>query len=225
MNSDLKVLQTTFIEVFLKLALTGITLGMIWLDIAVFKTRILEVSFVEITQEVMLGLCAVLFLTSAKYQNKGFNVLLGGFFGCLLARELDGLLDPIAHSAWYWPFTAIIMLTVGFVFNEKNRQTTLHALATFTHMRAFGTMTTALTILVFSRVFGMGSFWHLVLGEGYVRLAKTTVEESIELLAYSMWLAASIEIYLSVQPQKKKIAVRKYTYKYKPSQTPVDNYK
>lgn len=54
-------------------------------------------------------------------------------------------------------------------------------------------MTTGLAVLLFSRVFGMGALWHQVLGEGYARLVKTTVEEGIELPAYSLWLAASLE--------------------------------
>lgn len=39
----------------------------------------------------------------------------------------------------------------------------------------------------------MGDLWHFILGDGYARLAKTTVEEGVELLAYSMWLSACIE--------------------------------
>lgn len=70
MNSDLKTLQTSCIEAFLKLALTGIALSMIWLDIVVFKTNMLEISFVEISQETMLFLCAVLFLTGKPPQKK-----------------------------------------------------------------------------------------------------------------------------------------------------------
>lgn len=194
MNSDVKTLQASCIEILGKLVLTGVALSMIWLDIAVFNTHLLEASFVEVAQEIMLFLCALLFLAGTGIPNKkGFSVLVCGFFACLLMRELDGLFDPISHSAWCWPFTAIAMVSIAFAFNAKNRQETLVALADFARTRAFGTMTTGLSILIFSRIFGMGSFWHLVLNEGYVRLAKTTVEEGIELLTYSMWLASSIE--------------------------------
>jgi hypothetical protein len=204
MNSDLKTLQTSCIEAFLKLALTGIALSMIWLDIVVFKTNMLEISFVEISQETMLFLCAVLFLTGTSTpEKKGFSILVGGFFACLLMRELDGLLDPISHSAWCWPLTAIATVSIAFAFNKKNRQETLVTLASFARTRVFGAMTTGLSVLIFSRVFGMGDFWHLVLSEGYMRLAKTTVEEGIELLTYSMWLAASIEHFTHTQITKK----------------------
>ena len=46
----------------LKLLLIGFTLSMVWLDIAVFHTQILEVSFTEVTQELLLFVCALLFL-------------------------------------------------------------------------------------------------------------------------------------------------------------------
>lgn len=209
MSSDSKTLQYSCIYTLLKLALTGAALSMIWLDIAVFQTRILEMSFVEITQAAMLFLCAGLFLASASTSGKiGFSILGCGFFACLLTREMDGLLDPISHSAWCLPFTAIATLSMACAFNNRNRQETLAALASFTRTRAFGTMTTGLSILVFSRVFGTGDFWHLVLDEGYVRLAKTTVQEGIELLAYSMWLASSIEYFANTQMIKKDTAFR-----------------
>lgn len=209
MNSNLKTLQTSCIEVCLKLALTCIASSMIWLDIVAFKTNILEISFVEISQETMLFLCAALFLAGiSTSEKKGFSILVSGFFACLLMRELDGLLDPISHSAWCWPFTAIATVSIGLAFNKKNRQETLVALASFARTRVFGTMTTGLSILVFSRVFGMGDFWHLVLSEGYMRLAKTTVEEGIELLTYSMWLAASIEYFTYTQIKNKHLVTR-----------------
>jgi hypothetical protein len=170
---------------------------MIWLDIAVFKTQILEISFTEVTQEVMLFICAMLFWFSPTAEGqKGFNVLAGGFFACLLTRELDGLMDPISHSAWCWPFLLIAAASILTAFNSANRSSTPGALAAFTKTPTFGALSTALCVLVFSRIFGMGALWHLILDDGYARLAKTTVEEGIELLAYAMWLAASLEYHL-----------------------------
>jgi len=40
--------------------------------------------------------------------------------------------------------------------------------------------------LVFSRLYGMGSFWQHVMGEHYVRDVKNISEEGIELLCYSL---------------------------------------
>lgn len=187
-------------SLLLRIALVCLALAMIWLDIAVFDTQMLELSFTEITQELMLLACALLFWTlPADTGHAGFKTLAGGFFACLLMRELDGLFDPISHSAWCWPFMAIALVCVTIAANTRNRQATLADLAAFTRTRAFGALATGFGVLLFSRVFGMGSLWHLILGQGYARLAKTTVEEAVELLAYSMWLAASLEYYFHVR--------------------------
>lgn len=169
---------------------------MIWLDIAVFQTQILEISFTEVSQELMLFACALLFGCAPNKDGRGFNFLAAGFFGCLLMRELDGLFDPISHSAWCAPFLMIAGVALFKGFRKPNRAQTLAQLEAFFASPIFATMSTGFAILLFSRVFGMGSLWHLVLGEGYERLAKTTVEEGIELLAYSMWFAASIEYFV-----------------------------
>lgn len=181
----------------LKLLLIGFTLSMLWLDIAVLHTQILEISFTEISQELMLFACALLFWCAPKDDGQsGFNCLAAGFFGCLLMRELDGLFDPISHSAWCWPFVAIAGVALFNGFRKKNRTLTLAHLEAFFKSPIFATLSTGFAILLFSRVFGMGSLWHQILGPGYARLAKTTVEEGVELVAYSMWLAASIEHFL-----------------------------
>lgn len=193
-QNDLKIAS---LGVLLRLVLVGIAFAMIWLDIAVFRTQILEVSFTEITQEVMLFACALLFWRApGSSQERGFRILAGGFFACLLMRELDGLFDPISHSAWCWPFSLIALVCISLAFKPAHRSHTLVALASFARTPAFGAFSTGLGILVFSRIFGMGVLWHLVLDDGYARLAKTTVEEGVELLTYSMWLAASTEYFL-----------------------------
>jgi hypothetical protein len=175
----------------------SIAFSMVWLDIAVFHTDILEMSFTEITQELMLFTCAILFWYSRPDgQRSGFNYLTAGFFACLLMRELDGLFDPISHSAWCWPFMIVAIWAVGNALKPNARAQTLARLEAFVATPAFATISTGFAVLLFSRIFGMGSFWHLVLGPGYERLAKTTVEEGIELLSYGIWLAASIEYYV-----------------------------
>jgi hypothetical protein len=189
-------LKGASLGILFRLALTGMAFGMLWLDLGVFHTEILELSFTEITQETLLLACALLFwFAPGVAEERGFKVLAGAFFACLLMRELDGLFDPISHSAWCWPFSLIALVCCFKAFKASQRAYTFATLAAFTRTPAFGTMSTGLGVLVFSRVFGMGSLWHLILDEGYARLAKTAVEEGIELLAYSMWFAGSVEFY------------------------------
>ncbi len=191
-------LKTAWFGLLLRLGLVGVAFAMIWLDIAVFRTEILEISFTEITQEAMLFTCALLFWTAPGLPNqRGFKILAGGFFACLLMRELDGLFDPISHSAWCWPFGLIALICIGLAFRPGRKSGTFEALAAFSRTPAFGGFSTAMGSLVFSRIFGMGALWHLILDDGYARLAKTAVEEGIELLTYAMWFAVSIEYFLS----------------------------
>lgn len=70
-------------------------------------------------------------------------------------RELDGLFDPISHSAWCWPFSAIAIVCLVKGFNSKNRHNTFVTLSAFSRTSAFGTLSTGLGVLVFSRLFGM----------------------------------------------------------------------
>jgi len=190
------------------MGLVGVAFGMLWLDLAVFQTQLLEVSFTEIAQEVMLFVCAALFWTApGSASERGFKTLAGGFFACLLMRELDGLFDPISHSAWCWPFCAIALICIWKAFKSGRAQNSLEALAAFTRTPMFGSLSTGLGILIFSRIFGTGALWHIILDEGYARLAKTAAEEGIELLTYSMWLAAVIEYFVAqrsvvTRPQK-----------------------
>jgi len=196
LQSSAKNLKYASCAFLLRLLLVGVAFTMICLDVAVFHTGILEISFTEITQELMLFCCACLFWAIPTPEGeKGCTLLVAGFFASLLMRELDGLFDPISHSAWCWPFMFITIASLGAAFSRKNRRATLPQLAAFTNSSVFGSLSTALAVLVFSRVFGMGTLWHLILGAGYARLAKTTVEEGIELLTYSMWLAASLEYF------------------------------
>jgi hypothetical protein len=180
-----------------KCSIAVLCFAMVWLDIAVFHTEILEISFTEITQELMLALCALLFWTAPGTGRKGgFEFLAAGFFACLLTRELDGLFDPISHSAWLWPFVAIAIIAIGNAVSAQHRQQTVQALGSFMRTPTFAALATGFAVLIFSRIFGMGSFWHQVMGEGYQRLAKTTAEEGVELLAYGIWLCASFEYWV-----------------------------
>lgn len=180
----------------LRLALVAVAITLLWLDLAVFHTDLLELSFTEIGQELMLLACALLFwLAPAAKEARGFKVLAGGFFACLLMRELDGLFDPISHSAWCWPLMLIAGGCIGFACKASNRASTLSGILAFLKSREFSAFSTGFAVLVFSRVFGMGALWHLILQGGYARLAKTAVEEGIELLTYTLWLAASLEYF------------------------------
>lgn len=183
------------------LTLTLFSIGMVFIDIFVAKTDILETSFTEVSQEVMLAIIAGVFWVSARQPGqRGIGILIGGFFACMLIRELDGLFDPISHSFWLWP----ALLTAGTsvykaLGNKSARRDVVSGLARFSVRPAFGFVMAGLLVLIFSRLFGMGSLWHVILQGGYARLAKTTVEEGVELLAYSICLSGALDYMLELR--------------------------
>lgn len=194
---DLQQLKKASVSFLLFIALIGAAFGLIYLDIAVADTQLLETSFTEIAQELMLATCAVLFWASrGALEHKSFNALAGGLFACMFIRELDGLFDPISHSFWLWPAlaTAAVCLLKGFGTHDS-RANSISALARFSRSSSFSMIVAGFGVLVFSRIFGMGTLWHQILQEGYQRMAKTMVEEGLELIAYCIFLTGSIQYY------------------------------
>lgn len=201
MNNDLQLVKSALARFGVMLALTLYSVAMVFIDIFIAKTDILETSFTEVSQEVMLALIAGLFWLSAREPGqRGVGILIGGFFACMLIRELDGLFDPISHSFWLWPalLTAGTCLYRALGYRGAWRDV-VSGLARFSVRPAFGFIMAGLLALIFSRLFGMGSLWHGILQEGYARLAKTTVEEGVELLAYSICLGGALDYFLELR--------------------------
>ena len=197
MKSDLKVLAYAFLRFMILIALVLFGIGMIFIDIFIANTRILEVSFTEISQELILALIAGLFWMSSRQPGqRGIGILVGGFFACMLVRELDGLFDPISYGFWLWPALTMAGICLFLAFGKEHAQReTLSSLAELSTRPSFGLIMGGLAVLVFSRLFGMGYLWHGILHDGYARLAKTTVEEGIELLAYCISLGGTLDYY------------------------------
>ena len=201
MNNDLQLVKSALARFGLMLALTLFSVAMVFVDIFIAKTDILETSFTEVSQEAMLALIAGLFWLSAREPGqRGVGILIGGFFACMLIRELDGLFDPISHSFWLWPALLTAGTCVYRALGYKGAwRHVVSGLARFSVRPAFGFIMAGLLALIFSRLFGMGSLWHGILQEGYARLAKTTVEEGVELLAYSICLGGALDYFLELR--------------------------
>lgn len=201
MNNDLQLVKSALARFGVMLALTLFSVAMVFVDIFIAKTDILETSFTEVSQEAMLALIAGLFWLSAREPGqRGVGILIGGFFACMLIRELDGLFDPISHSFWLWPALLTAGTCVYRALGYKGAwRDVVSGLARFSVRPAFGFIMAGLLALIFSRLFGMGSLWHGILQEGYARLAKTTVEEGVELLAYSICLGGALDYFLELR--------------------------
>lgn len=166
----------------------------VYLDTSVIGHGLSEQSITEWSQEGLLFISAVLFFALAWRQpaKRGFAILVGGFFGTMLIRELDGVFDNIAHGFWVYP--ACLWAAVVVALAARYRQGLLGTMARAANSRSFVYIVLGLAIVLsFSRVFGTTALWLGVLGEGEVaRLAKTAVQEGLELFGYILIFTGSV---------------------------------
>lgn len=166
--------------------------GIMYVDISIFHDQVKEISLTEVTQETFLGLIVATFIYLAvnKPQHRGFYGLVAGFFAALLIRELDDLFDLVWHGFWVYPALAVSLVAIALA--RYYRGSVLNGFAEFCQSKSYIIMMCGLvTLLVFSRLFGMGEFWKVILSDGYVRVAKNIAEEGVELLGYGFVLVAS----------------------------------
>ncbi len=146
-----------------------------------------EVSATEILEETLFLISAVLFLIEARRrpEARGFLTLVGGFFGCLLFRELDFLFDDI--SLGFWMFPAFLTLAVSVAYAMVYRKTILPGFAAFADSRSCIYISIGLLIvIVYSRMFGSGRLlWEKVMGADYKIAYKSIIQEGLELYGYT----------------------------------------
>ncbi|KXF80819.1 hypothetical protein [Enterovibrio coralii] len=174
--------------------LVALPVLIVQIDINVLHNGLSEQSLTEYTEHSVLLLIVVCYTTILlkKPDFRHFGVLVAGFFLCLLIRELDKWFDDTFwHGFWVYP--AAIVAASSLLYALTDRHSMLRSFSQFVKSRNFTLLCLGLaTLLVFSRLFGMGALWHGILSEGYVRTAKNVAEEGSELLAYFMILYASV---------------------------------
>lgn len=175
----------------------------LFLDLKVLGNSLSEQSVTEITQLVFLLLSISCFalLAIKRPDDRSFALLAAAFFACMLIRELDALFDLIAHGLWKYLVAPIALVAIGNAL--KHASATLHSLSRFVCSQAGLLMLVAVAILLFySRLMGMTGLWQNLMTDGYVRIVKNAVEESAELLGYSLILAASVRYLLHCLRQR-----------------------
>jgi len=156
-----------------------------------------ESSMIEQFQLIYLCVCMVLFFLSAKIKSSrmSLSVLLAGMALIALIRELDYFFDNYVFDGAWQTIALLVALTTGF-FVIKFRQGLKSSIQEFTSKASFGYMTSAFVVLfIFSRIIGKQVLWRAVMGENYLRVVKSFVEESTELFGYTLLLIAAIEFY------------------------------
>jgi hypothetical protein len=174
-----------FVEFAVLGALMAAVPSIVALDQELFLFGSSEVSVTELTQETLILLAAIMFGICAWRQPdyRGWLVLVAGLFACMFIREVDMWLDRIAKGFWIYPamFTAIAAMA----YSARHRKTLWPAMAAYAATRSHAYLATGLLIVVvFSRLFGAGSFWQEMLAEAYDPAIKTIIQEGVELLGY-----------------------------------------
>lgn len=194
MDQDLKKVAAGVGRFFAYALLAAFPVLMLRQDILVLGNAVGEDSLVEACQLALLGLSALTFalLAWCRADDRRFAVLASVFFACMLIRENDAVFDLVLfHGAWKY---LVAPLAIGsLVWALRDARALLSGIARFLAAHAGTMMLLGLAILLcFSRLFGMTEIWASVLGDGYVRTAKNAIEETGELLGYSVILAASL---------------------------------
>ena len=154
-----------------------------------------EQSLLESLQVTLLFLTA-LCVYSAGYLNGrrgALETLLAGFASIALIRELDAALD---HAFFDGAWQLLASLTaIAIIFALVRHRKELHSsISSFARQPSFGIMYAGfMTVFVFSRMMGRKVLWQTIMGDGYMRIVKTTVEESLELLGYTLIFIGAIE--------------------------------
>ncbi|MFM2587101.1 hypothetical protein [Vibrio sp. TBV020] len=159
-----------------------------------------ETSATELAQLMMLAVTSLSFfhLVRTKSSVTYAAALVSGFFMVMFIREMDVWFDMIAHGAWVVPALTITFAACYFAFSGGKK--TIDQMALLLNTRYMPVLiTSAVLLLVFTRLYGMGSFWHSVMGDHYIRDVKNLSEEATELMAYSIIAFAAVKTCLLVK--------------------------
>jgi len=130
--------------------------------------------------------------------------LLVGIASIAAIREFDFALDRYAFDG-AWQTMALIVAAFTFAHGWHHRTALKEAIGRFLGRPSFGVMAAGgLTVLVFSRLLGRQVLWQAVMHEGYMRSVKNAVEESCELLGYSLILFGTLEFLYETCLARKK---------------------
>ncbi|MDF7662939.1 hypothetical protein PUG81_28705 [Erwiniaceae bacterium L1_54_6] len=171
-----------------------LVIGALFTDLFVLSDDVKESSVTEIMQELILLAVASRFMRRAGEDNarRPALILMAGFFIVLLIRELDFAFDLLAHGSWLWFALAISVYAVYQAV--RHGQQTLAGLVDFMSCPSWGMMCAGiLTVLIFSRFFGMNELWRHIAGEDYPRVVKNLAEEGTELFGYMLCLLSTLD--------------------------------
>jgi hypothetical protein len=149
----------------------------------------------EILQHVLGISAACLFFAAAACNEARRSLLvLAGLCALLaVAREADHFFDQAIGRGGYTYFTwPLGIAAIAVALRARNR--IVDEVLSFAATPAFFfAVLAAFVILVYGQIVGQKQLWQAVMGDGYQRGVKDSVEEIQELLGYALLLFASIE--------------------------------
>ncbi|MDJ0859985.1 MAG: hypothetical protein QNI90_07470 [Dinoroseobacter sp.] len=186
------------------------TVAIIYADVLVLGSTMAEGSLVQVSQAVLILGSAAFFALGARnhVDERGYLLLVSTVFLCMFVRENDGLLDGIAHGFWRVPVTVIGVAGVFAVLsNKKTLRSPLerHAQDSSFWILAIG----FLQLIVFSRLFGSGHLWDHIPNQADLGPVKAIIQESTELLGYSLIFLGSYLAYRYLYRKEQKLTVEK----------------
>ncbi|MDW6005541.1 hypothetical protein [Vibrio mangrovi] len=197
-----KILIDTGILILSVLGASLLAVACLWVDYLYGDHYISEKSVTEYVQQILLGIAVVAFYR-IKVGHEALRhaaILISGFFMVLFIRELDFLFDHVWHGFWIYPALLVTLAALAYAF--RGRDQILHEFAEILSVPNMRLLVCSVMILIsFSRLFGMGSFWHMVMHEYYIRDVKNIAEEGIELLCYALisYSAVSTQLYMKIR--------------------------
>lgn len=174
-------------------------------EVVTLGRKISEVSLTELSQQLFLLFTVIVFVISAKVlpQQRRFYALVAGFFGCMLLREHDYYFDMIQHGFWFYPTLALAIGTAFYSF--KNTEFFASSAYQFKASKAYIYVIIGLgIILVYSRLFGTGSLWKVVMAADYKHHYKSTIQEGLELFGYAVLFLGSVYHALNIKNLKQE---------------------
>ena len=189
-------------RVFVYAVLLGaLAYGMLWGAVHHGPAFYSETGPVEVMEAVFAVCTALVFLLAARTdpERAPFLIVLSTLFFCAVVRESDYFFDLlIGRHAWKVA-VALMLVPLG-VYCRRNIRQIMDSAMSFISHPSFGVLLSGLLVLiVFSRLFGYGSFWKELIEGPYYRVTKTIVEEGVELMGYFLLLISSFEYWHSVR--------------------------
>ncbi len=154
-------------------------------DYFFLENNLSEKSITEFTQQLLLLASIVIFFREAiiDQPKRTLYILIIGFFGCMLLRELDYYFDSIVHGFWLYPTLTLATLVIVYSFQHNNNLA--NNLRIFSQTKSYLYILIGLVIIMsFSRLLGSGSLWREVMSDDYRHVYKTIIQEGLELFGY-----------------------------------------